>query len=50
MSIKQSKSYNHKRPHNGVNKISPEIFEKQWHQIEDHLKPIITICNNEIDT
>ena len=45
---KAVKSYNHKRPHNGINKISPDIFEKQWHQIEEHLKPKITIFNNEI--
>jgi transposase InsO family protein len=45
---KAVKSYNHKRPHNGINKISPDIFEKQWYQIEEHLKPKITIFNNEI--
>jgi putative transposase len=39
--------YNSQRPHNALGRIAPEIFEKQWHGLEN--KPVITIFNNEIN-
>lgn len=46
---KAVKNYNDKRPHNGINKVTPDLYEKRWYQIKEHFKPRITIFNNEIN-
>ena len=42
--------YNNKRPHNSLNKMSPNEFENYWSFISRNKRPIITIFNNEILT
>jgi putative transposase len=45
---KAVENYNNKRPHNHIGNCSPTKYEKQWNQLDENLKPKITIFNNEI--
>jgi transposase InsO family protein len=45
---KAVENYYNKRPHNHIGNCSPTKYEKQWNQLDENLKPKITIFNNEI--
>ncbi len=47
---KAVKYYNSKRPHNNLNKMSPNQFENYWSFLITQKRPIITIFNNELLT
>jgi transposase InsO family protein len=47
---KAVKYYNSKRPHNNLNKMSPNQFENYWSFLSTQKRPIITIFNNELLT
>lgn len=42
-------NYNTSRPHNHLNKMSPETFEQYWASLSAEQTPEITIFNNEIN-
>jgi transposase InsO family protein len=42
-------NYNTLRPHNHLNKMSPETFEQYWSSLSTERRPEITIFNNEIN-
>ena len=44
------KYYNNQRPHNNLNKMSPNQFENYWSFFSTEKRPIITIFNNELLT
>jgi len=47
---KAVKYYNNERPHNNLNKMSPNQFENYWSFFSTEKRPIITIFNNELLT
>lgn len=42
-------NYNRLRPHNHLNKMSPEKFEEHWSHLQIEQRPEITIFNNQIN-